>query len=202
MIDTCGHATSNGRVGNPLFCADILDLPVISIESDVDGLSLFGRQFSQGLADFSQERVFHLTLFSLDEKVQWVGSIGGQRRRVAEVQGVCIPAPQATVMVDAGIEDHFSHVVIGLIWVGEVFVGFEQFDEGFLEDVIHARRVYQNIANKGSKNSLIFAPKLFQQCEKSFAETGMTDSEEKRETQRGLLTIGAVKSVVKESRVF
>ena len=90
-------------------------------------------------------------------------------------------------MVDAGIEDHFSHVVIGLIWVGEVFVGFEQFDEGFLEDVIHARRVYQNIADKGSKNSLILAPKLFQQCEKSFAETGITDSKEKGETQRGLL---------------
>ncbi len=105
-------------------------------------------------------------------------------------------------MVDAGIEDHFSHVVVGLIWVGEVFVGFEQFDEGFLEDVIHARRVHQNIANKRSKNSLILVPEPFQQSEKSFAETGTTDSEEKGETQRGLLTIGAVKSVVKESRVF
>ncbi len=105
-------------------------------------------------------------------------------------------------MVDAGIEDHFSHVVVGLIFVGEVFVGFEQFDEGFLEDVIHARWVHQNIANKRSKNSLILVPEPFQQSEKSFAETGMTDSEEKGETQRGLLTIGAVKSVVKESRVF
>ncbi len=45
-------------------------------------------------------------------------------------------------MVDAGIEDHFSHVVIGLIWVGEVFVGFEQLDESILEDVIHARWLY------------------------------------------------------------
>ncbi len=105
-------------------------------------------------------------------------------------------------MVDAGIEDHFSHVVVGLIWVGEVFVGFEQFDEGFLEDVIHAGWVRQNIANKRSKNSLILVPKPFQQSEKSFTETGMTDSKERGETQQGLLTIGAVKSVVKESRVL
>ncbi len=124
------------------------------------------------------------------------------RRRVAGVQGVCIPPPQATVMVDAGIEDHFSHVVVGLILVGEVFVGFEQLDESFLEDVIHARWVYEDIADKGSKNSLILAPKPFQQSEKSFAETGMTHSDEKGETQRDLITIGTVKSVVKESRVF
>lgn len=105
-------------------------------------------------------------------------------------------------MVDAGIEDHFAHVVVGFIWVGEVFVGFEQFDEGFLEDVIHARWVYEDISDKGSKNRLIFAPKPFQQCKKSFAETAMTDSEEKGETQRRLFTIEIVKSVVKESRVF
>ncbi len=69
VIDTCGHATSNGRVGNPFFCADILDFPVISIESDVDGLSLFRRQFSQGLADFFQNRFFRLILFCLNEQV-------------------------------------------------------------------------------------------------------------------------------------
>ena len=69
VIDTCGHATSNGRVGNPFFCADILDFPVISIESDVDGLSLFRRQFSQGLADFFQNRFFRLILFCLHEQV-------------------------------------------------------------------------------------------------------------------------------------
>ncbi len=105
-------------------------------------------------------------------------------------------------MVDAGIEDHFPHVVVGLIWVGEVFVGFEQLDESILEDVIHARWVYEDIADKGSKNSLILAPKPFQQSEKSFAETGRTDSDEKGETQRGLITIGTSKSVVKESPVF
>ncbi len=44
---------------------------------------------------------------------------------MAGVQGVCIPPPQATVVVNAGIEDHFSHVVVGLIFVGEVFVGCE-----------------------------------------------------------------------------
>lgn len=43
VIDACGHATSNSRVGNPFFRADILDFPVISIESNVDGLSLFRR---------------------------------------------------------------------------------------------------------------------------------------------------------------
>ena len=105
-------------------------------------------------------------------------------------------------MVDAGIEDHLSHVVIGFIFVGEVFVGFEYFDECVLEDVVHARWVQQNIANKRSKNSLVFVPKPFQQSEKSFAETGLTDSEEKGETQRGLLTKGVVKSVVKDGRVF
>ena len=81
-------------------------------------------------------------------------------------------------MVNAGIEDHFAHVVVGLIGGGEVFLGFEQFDEGFLQDVIHARRIYHDIANKRSKNRLIFVPKPFPQSEKSFAETGMTDSEE------------------------
>ncbi len=69
VIDTCGHATANGRVGNCSFCADILDFPVISIESDVDGLFLFGRQFSQGLADFFQNRVFNLIPFFLNEQV-------------------------------------------------------------------------------------------------------------------------------------
>ncbi len=68
VIDTCGHATSNGRVGDRFFCADILYFPVISIESDVDGLSLFGRQFSQGLADFFQNRVFNRILFFLNEQ--------------------------------------------------------------------------------------------------------------------------------------
>ncbi len=71
VIDTCGHATSDGRVGNSFLCANILDLPVISIEGDVDGLSLFGRQFSQGPADFFQNRIFHLILFFLNEKIQW-----------------------------------------------------------------------------------------------------------------------------------
>ena len=69
VIDTCGHATANGRVGNRFFCTDILDFPVISIESDVDGLFLFGRQFSQGLADFFQNRVFNLIPFLLNEQV-------------------------------------------------------------------------------------------------------------------------------------
>ena len=69
VIDTCGHATANGRVRNCFFCADILDFPVISIESDVDGLFLCGRQFSQGLSDFFQNRVSNLIPFFLNEQV-------------------------------------------------------------------------------------------------------------------------------------
>lgn len=79
-----------------------------------------------------------------------------------------------SVVVDTGTEHHFSNVAISRIGIGELPVGLEQFEEGFLEDVIHAGWIGQNIANKRSKNGLILVPKPFQQRKKASQKRSTT----------------------------